>query len=215
MRGGGGTRFRTGRCLAFCGAGGHSSHSECVLNTSVLQAVVIASCPCCRGVGIPSRRWAFDLCAVDRFELALHPCVDFRGGKAAARHQVGLVDDASDLKVGTGCDLCAGATTAQQQRNPQGQMQRKVSFAAVHARYYYKYDVQNTKYVRTICKTCRLVKQFFRAPSSTRSVESGFQQRQAHPTKTFADDEITRRVLRVRYGGSARPSRVRDVALRV
>lgn len=181
MRGGGGTGFRTVRHPCFCCTGHHTSHSECILNTGALRGVLILLRPRRRGIGIPCRRGALDLGALDRFELMLHPRVDFRGGEAVARHQVGLVDDAPNLRVGAGCNLCAGAAT-QQQGNQRDQVQRVVGFPAVHARYCLYAVARSTNYVQTLLMFCRLVKQFYLVLSSRRSIEGWFRQRQANST---------------------------------
>lgn len=185
MRGGGGTGFRTGLHPGLCGAGDHSSHTECVLNTGALRGVVILLRPCCRGIGIPCRRGALDLGALDRFELAFHPRVDFRSGDIAARHQIRLVDDAPNLRVGAGCNLCAGTAT-QQQGNQRDQVQRVVGFPAVHARYYVCLVARSTNYVQTLLTFRRLVKQFYLVLSSRPSIEGWFRQRQANSTKRLS-----------------------------
>jgi hypothetical protein len=122
---------------------------------------------------------------MDRFELAFHPRVDFRSGEAAARHQIRLVDDAPNLRVGAGCNLCAGAAT-QQQGNQRDQVQRVVGFPAVHARYCLYAVVRSTNYVQTLLTCRRLVKQFYLALSSRRSIEGWFRQRQANSTKRLS-----------------------------
>ncbi len=213
MRGGGGTGFRTGLHPDLCGAGDHSSHTECVLNTGALRGVVILLRPCCRGIGIPCRRGALDLGAMDRFELAFHPRVDFRSGEAAARHQIRLVDDAPNLRVGAGCNLCAGAAT-QQQGNQRDQVQRVVGFPAVHARYSIYPVAQSTNYIQTILTYCRLVKQFCLAPPARRRIEGWFRKRRANSTKHLRTRTCRGAQDRCVCMGSARPAHLCGHALR-
>jgi hypothetical protein len=92
-----------------------------------------------------------------------------------------LVDDAPNLRVGAGCNLCASAAT-QQQGNQRDQVQRVVGFPAVHARYCLYNVAQSTNYVQTLLTFRRLVKQFYLVLSSRPSIEGWFRQRQANST---------------------------------